>query len=135
MDALLPSILKITRRSRKVRCRYVRPIANTLQRPKRGLTETPKIIGNSHFKFESTAHRITYSAFGGRATYHLSTMQVIEDGIAGSKVIGRSEFKPTELLPLIEQNMQTGSQIMKQHIESKKTIENVKLTPIPPKVP
>ncbi|RZI61335.1 MAG: SRPBCC family protein [Zymomonas sp.] len=78
-----------------------------------GYVVTERIIS-----LDDRARRITYSAFGGRTTHHLVTMQVIADGSARSRVVWRTEFMPAELRPLIEQNMKQGSAIMKQHLEA-----------------
>jgi hypothetical protein len=78
-----------------------------------GYVVTERIIS-----IDDEARRVTYSAFGGRATHHLATMQVIADGSARSRVVWRTEFMPAELRPFIEQNMGQGSAIMKQHLEA-----------------
>lgn len=78
-----------------------------------GYVVTERMIG-----IDDEARRVTYSAFGGRTTHHLATMQVIADGSARSRVVWRTEFMPAELRPFIEQNMKQGSSIMKQHLEA-----------------
>jgi carbon monoxide dehydrogenase subunit G len=78
-----------------------------------GYVVTERII-----QIDDAARRVTYAAFGGRATHHLATMQVVADGDSGSRVIWRTEFAPAELLPFIEQNMRQGSEVMKRHLES-----------------
>lgn len=78
-----------------------------------GYVVTERII-----KIDDAAHRVTYAAFGGKATYHLATMQVLADGSKGSRIIRRTEFLPAELRPFIEQNMRQGSTVMRQHLEA-----------------
>lgn len=68
---------------------------------------------------DDRARLITYSAFGGKATYHVATMQVVGDGSNRSKVIWQTRFLPAELEPFIAQNMQVGSQVMKGHLEKR----------------
>ena len=60
---------------------------------------------------------MTYAAFGGKATYHLATMQVVADGATGSGIVWRTEFLPAALRPFIEQTMRQGSAVMKRHLE------------------
>ena len=78
-----------------------------------GFVVTERIV-----KIDDAAHRITYAAFGGKATYHLATMEVVTDGAKGSRIVWRTEFLPAELRPFIEQNMLRGSAGMKQHLEA-----------------
>ena len=66
---------------------------------------------------DQRARRITYSAFSGRATYHIATMQVVAEGRNRSKVIWQTRFMPAELEPFITQNMQAGTEVMKAHLE------------------
>lgn len=77
-----------------------------------GFVVTERIV-----RIDDGSRRVTYAAFGGRATYHLATMQVVADGTTGSRVIWRTEFLPAELRPFIEQNMREGSEVMKRHLE------------------
>lgn len=79
-----------------------------------GYVVTERIIG-----IDDEARRVTYAAFGGKATYHRATMQVIGDGVTGSRVIWRTEFLPAGLRPFIEQNMRAGSEVMKRHLEAR----------------
>lgn len=67
---------------------------------------------------DDRSRRITYSAVGGKATYHVATMQVTANGRDGSKVIWQTRFLPAELEPFISQNMQAGSTVMKAHLET-----------------
>ncbi|WP_293881838.1 SRPBCC family protein, partial [Sphingomonas sp.] len=66
---------------------------------------------------DDRARRITYSAFGGNATYHLATMKVVAERHQRSKVIWQTRFLPAELEPFIKHNMQAGAQVMKAHLE------------------
>lgn len=79
-----------------------------------GYVVTERIIS-----IDDHARRVTYAAFGGRATHHLATMQVFADGPARSRVVWRTEFAPAELRPFIEQNMEQGAAVMKRHLEAR----------------
>jgi hypothetical protein len=78
-----------------------------------GLVVTERIIS-----IDDRGQRITYAAFGGRATHHLATMQVFAEGPGRSRIVWRTEFMPAELRPFIEQNMQQGAALMKRHLEA-----------------
>ena len=78
-----------------------------------GFVVTERII-----KIDNKARCLAYSAFGGKSTYHLATMQVVANGRGKSRVVWRTDFLPAELRPFIEQNMRAGSEIMKRHLES-----------------
>ena len=78
-----------------------------------GFVVTERII-----KIDDKARCLAYSAFGGKSTYHLATMQVVANGRGKSRVVWRTDFLPAELRPFIEQNMRAGSEIMKRHLES-----------------
>lgn len=83
-----------------------------------GYVVTERII-----KVDDAARRVTYAAFGGKATFHLATMQVIADSPKGSRIVWQTEFLPAELRPFIERNMRQGSAVMKQHLEAVKAQE------------
>ncbi len=68
---------------------------------------------------DDRTRRITYSAFGGKATYHVATMQVFPEGRSRSRVIWQTRFLPAELEQFIAQNMQAGAQVMKDHLEKR----------------
>ena len=78
-----------------------------------GFVVTERIL-----EIDDRAHRLTYAAFGGRATFHRAIMEVVADGATGSRIVWRTEFLPAELRFFIEQNMQKGSEVMKQHLEN-----------------
>lgn len=78
-----------------------------------GFTVKERVTG-----IDDSARRVTYAAFGGKATYHLASMQVVAVGPTSSRVIWRTDFLPAELRPFIEQNMRQGSEVMKRHLES-----------------
>lgn len=78
-----------------------------------GYVVTERITG-----VDDQARRVSYAAFGGKATYHLATMHVVSDGPKGSRVIWRTEFLPADLRPFIEQNMRQGAMVMKRHLEA-----------------
>jgi carbon monoxide dehydrogenase subunit G len=78
-----------------------------------GYSLTERVI-----EIDERAHRITYAAFGGKASHHLATMQVLPDGRKKSRILWRTEFAPSELRPFIEQNMRQAAAIMKEHLEA-----------------
>lgn len=79
-----------------------------------GFVVKERIVG-----IDDRARQITYSAFGGKATYHVATMLVVPEGRSRSKVIWQTRFLPTDLEPFIAQNMQAGGRIMKDHLEKR----------------
>ena len=75
------------------------------------------VVNERIITIDDAEQRIAYSAFGGRATHHLASMQVVADG-SGSRVIWITDFLPAELKPLIAGNMEQGSLIMKRTLEA-----------------
>lgn len=61
--------------------------------------------------------RMAYSAFGGRATYHMASMQVIAKG-DHARLVWITDFLPAELAPMIAGNMEQGIALMKQTLEA-----------------
>ena len=78
-----------------------------------GFSVTERIIN-----IDEAAHRVTYAAFGGRASHHLATMQVLVEGAGRCRIVWHTEFLPAELRPVVERNMRQGSAVMKQHLEA-----------------
>jgi carbon monoxide dehydrogenase subunit G len=65
---------------------------------------------------DDAERRLAYSAFGGKATYHMASMQVFPDK-SGSKVVWITDFLPVELTGFIKANMGQGMAIMKRALE------------------
>ena len=75
------------------------------------------VVNERIIAIDDAEQRIIYSAFGGRATHHMASMQVITEG-SGSRVIWITEFLPSDLRPLIVGNMEQGSLVMKKTLEA-----------------
>lgn len=65
---------------------------------------------------DDAEHRLAYSAFGGKATYHMASMQVLPQK-SGSKVVWITDFLPAELKDFIAANMEQGMAVMKRTLE------------------
>ena len=65
---------------------------------------------------DDAARRLAYSAFGGKATYHMASMEVVPDK-SGSSIIWITDFLPAELKGFITANMQQGMKVMKRTLE------------------
>jgi carbon monoxide dehydrogenase subunit G len=67
---------------------------------------------------DDTDRRLVYAAFGGRATHHMASMQVVAEG-SGSRLVWITDFLPAELRPFIVRNMEEGGTIMKRTLEAR----------------
>lgn len=65
---------------------------------------------------DDAGHRLAYSAFGGKATHHMASMQVLPEK-SGSKVVWITDFLPAELKGFIAANMEQGMAVMKRTLE------------------
>lgn len=65
---------------------------------------------------DDAARRLAYSAFGGKAPYHMASMEVLPEN-SGSKVVWTTDFLPTELSGFITANMEQGMAVMKKTLE------------------
>ncbi len=67
---------------------------------------------------DDAARRMAYSAFGGRATYHMASMHVLAEGEA-SRIVWTTDFLPSELKPFITANMTRGAEVMRRTLETR----------------
>jgi carbon monoxide dehydrogenase subunit G len=67
---------------------------------------------------DDEARRFVYASIQGRATHHNASFQVFADGKNRSRVVWITDVLPAELVESITQLMETGSQAMKQTLES-----------------
>lgn len=65
---------------------------------------------------DDAERRLAYSAFGGKATYHMASMQVLPEK-SGSNVVWITDFLPAELRGFIADNMKQDMAVMKRTLE------------------
>ena len=66
---------------------------------------------------DDAAHRLVWSAAGGRLTHHNASAQVIDEGEAGCRVVWIADLLPHAMAPAIATMIESGLQAMKAHAE------------------
>lgn len=69
---------------------------------------------------DDAAHRLAYSASGGRLTHHNASFQVFAEGAGRSRIVWRADLLPAEMKPAIEGMMEQGMAAMKQGLGGKR---------------
>ncbi|PJI42440.1 SRPBCC family protein [Ferrovibrio sp.] len=63
---------------------------------------------------DEAAHRLAYSASGGRLTHHNASFTVTEDGPGRCRIVWRADLLPAEMKPAIEAMMEQGVAAMQR---------------------
>ncbi|MEO6277898.1 SRPBCC family protein [Roseateles sp.] len=66
---------------------------------------------------DDTAHRIVWSATGGRLTHHNASAQVLDEGDSCCRVVWIADLLPDAMAPAIAGMIEAGLQAMKAHAE------------------
>lgn len=67
---------------------------------------------------DDAAHRLAYSAGGGRLTHHNASFQVTEDGPGRCRIVWHADLLPAEMKPAIEKMMDQGVVAMARRLSS-----------------
>ncbi len=65
---------------------------------------------------DEAAHRLAYSASGGRLTHHNASFTVTEDGPGRCRIAWRADLLPAEMKPAIETMMDQGVIAMEKRL-------------------
>jgi carbon monoxide dehydrogenase subunit G len=74
------------------------------------------VIRERFVTIDDENRRFAYSATGGNATHHNSSVQVFPDG-AGSRLVWITDLLPDNVAPLVNTLVEQGSTIMKETLE------------------
>ena len=74
------------------------------------------VIRERFVTIDDENQRFAYSATGGNAIHHNSSMQVFADG-AGSRLVWITDLLPDSVAPLVNGLVEQGSTIMKETLE------------------
>ena len=74
------------------------------------------VIRERFVTIDDANKRFAYSATGGNATHHNSSVQVFPDG-AGSRLVWITDLLPDSVAPLVTGLVEQGSKIMKETLE------------------
>ena len=66
---------------------------------------------------DEAAHRLAYSASGGRLTHHNASFTVTEDGPGRCRIVWRADLLPAEMKPAIEAMMEQGVAAMQRQFD------------------
>jgi hypothetical protein len=66
---------------------------------------------------DDNAHRVVWTAEGGRTTHYNASLEVIDDTGRGVRVIWIADFLPDEATGAIDAAMSTGAAIMKKTLD------------------
>ncbi len=65
---------------------------------------------------DDAAHRLAYSASGGRLTHHNASFAVTEDGPGRCRITWHADLLPAEMKPAIEKMMEQGVIAMQRRL-------------------
>jgi len=68
---------------------------------------------------DETAHRLAYSASGGRLTHHNASFTVTEDGPGRCRIVWRADLLPAEMKPAIAAMMEQGVAAMQRQFDDR----------------
>ena len=74
------------------------------------------VIRERFVTIDDEKRRFAYSATGGNATHHNSSVQVFADG-AGSRLVWITDLLPDSVAPLVNGLVDQGSKIIKETLE------------------
>lgn len=66
---------------------------------------------------DEAAHRLAYSASGGRLTHHNASFQVTADGPGRCRIVWHADLLPAEMKPAIEGMMDQGVAAMQRRLD------------------
>lgn len=67
---------------------------------------------------DDVAHRLAYSASGGRLTHHNASFQVTEDCPGRCRIVWRADLLPADMKPAIDKMMDHGVAAMEKRLSS-----------------
>jgi carbon monoxide dehydrogenase subunit G len=68
---------------------------------------------------DDAAHRLAYSASGGRLNHHNASFQVFPDGTGGSRIVWQADLLPAAMAPAIEAMMDQGVLAMQRRLDGR----------------
>lgn len=68
---------------------------------------------------DDAAHRLAYSASGGRLTHHNASFQVTEDAPGRCRIVWQADLLPAEMTPAIAAMMDQGVTAMQRRLDGR----------------
>ncbi|MGH2524085.1 MAG: SRPBCC family protein [Anaerolineales bacterium] len=68
---------------------------------------------------DESAHRLSYSAVGGKATHHNASAQLFAEGAGRTRIVWITDVLPNELAGFIDAMMEQGAGVMKRTLEGR----------------